>query len=674
MLSLEKIKVVSYTGKEVFIEINHERDNLLTDFGKKTLEDRYLIENETYQTRFGVVAGYFSDSQEHGQRMYDYISQLLFMGATPVTGNGGTEKGLSISCFLNWVDDTIKGILETKMETNWLSALGGGTGTFWGDVRSIGEPIRRVGKSGGVIPFICAADGDTIAISQGSLRRGSNAAYLDDRHPEFDEFINVRKPTGGDPNRKAMNIHHGVCFSDEFMEAVDNNDKWELLSPHTKRVIKETDARTMWQDTLDTRLSNGEPYILFTGNANKFTNPVYKKLGLKIRQSNLCIEIMETTGPDHLGKERTAVCCLGSINILFYDKIIELGKVFIKDCMVFLDNVLQDFINKASELPFFEKAVYSATRERSIGLGIMGFHSYLQSNMIPFESPMAIGFNHKFFNWYKEVIDECNIEIALEKGSCPDAIDAGMVRRFANATTIAPTASISIIAANTSPGIEPYISNAYTQKTLSGSFAVKNPWLDKLLIKKYEELKQIPYEPKFKETLYKETNWYKKFRNLIFKRSNEMVIKEVLPKTLQDLVHELSLEKWLEKVWSLVTTSQGSVMGLSFLTDYEKSVFATAFEISPDWIIEHAGIYCKKIDQGVSLNIFIPADIDKVTLHRVHFKAWKKGIKGLYYLRSRSVRQSETISYVAGTMPTETDRTDEPRNDHLNYEECLACQ
>lgn len=621
---LEQFSFINYLKESNTISIDRSRDSLLSDFSKATLKDRYLVDNESFQDRFATVACYYGNDSDHAQTMYNYISQLWFMPATPITGNGGTDKGLPISCFLNWIDDTLKSILYTKAETNWLSALGGGTGTCWSAVRSIGEPIKRVGRSGGVIPFICSWEKDSMAISQGSLRRGSNAAYLSVEHPEFVEFMNIRKPTGGDPNRKANNIHHGAVLPDAFMDAVANNEKWNMVSPLTGEVKKAINAREIWQDLLETRVATGEPYLFFVDNANRQTNPVYKQLGLKIHQSNLCVEICETTGPDHLGNDRTAVCDLGSVNLEHHDEIVKEPN-FIKNCLLFLDNVLDDFISKTRDVAYFQKANYSASRERSVGLGVMGFHSYFQMNNIPFASPMAYSFTKRFFTWFSDQVTAANEAIAEERGACPDAMEAGIKRRFANATAIAPTASISIIAGNCSPGIDPYLSNAYTQKTLSGSFAVRNKWLQQLLEKKAGDLGIT------------------------------------------------NKEEWLNQLWTSIMVDEGSVRRVACLSDYEKDVFATAFEIPPDWVIEHAGVYASKIDQGVSLNLFIPPDVDKHTLHRVHFKAWKKGIKGLYYLRSKSKLRSEIVTHLAGTLPTE-ERQNDPRLFHVNYDECLSCQ
>jgi len=440
-------------------------DDRLTEFGKAVLKDRYLLNDETYQELFARVANYYSDDQEHGQRIYDYISKLWFMPATPILSNGGTDRGLPISCFLNEVEDNLEGIADIWTENVWLAARGGGIGTYWGNVRSIGERVKGNGKTSGIIPFIKVQDSMTLAISQGSLRRGSAAMYLPIDHPEIEEFIDLRRPTGGDPSRKALNIHHGVCVSDAFMHAVEKDEDWDLVSPHNKEVMSTIKARELWIKLLTTRIETGEPYLLFTDHVNDKIPEHQKKLGLSVKMSNLCCEITLPTGMDHLGKERTAVCCLSSLNLEHYEEW-EKDSQFIHDIMRFLDNVLDDFIKNAPDS--MSKARYSAMRERSVGLGTMGFHSFLQSKMIPIESVVAKVWNKKIFKHIQDSVNISSKELAVEKGACPDAKECGVMERFSNKTAVAPTASISIICGNSSPGIEPYAANSFTQKTLSG--------------------------------------------------------------------------------------------------------------------------------------------------------------------------------------------------------------
>ncbi|MBV2146471.1 MAG: ribonucleoside-diphosphate reductase subunit alpha, partial [Wolbachia endosymbiont of Pissodes strobi] len=384
------------------ITINYAKDSKLTDFGKAVLSDRYLIENESYQDLFARIANYYSDNKEHAQRLYDYMSNLWFMPSTPILSNGGTKRGLPISCFLNETEDSLQGIVDLWNENVWLAARGGGIGSYWGNLRSIGESVKGSGKTSGIVPFIVVQNALTLAISQGSLRRGSSAVYLPVSHPEIEEFLDLRKPTGGDPNRKALNIHHAVIVTDKFMQAVENDQEWNLISPHNNKVISTVKARDIWIKILTARVETGEPYIIFLDATNNNKPESYKKLNLDIKMSNLCSEITLTTGYDHLNKSRTAVCCLSSVNLEYYEEWKD-NKLFIEDIMRFLDNVLEDFINKAPNE--MQRAKYSAARERSIGLGVMGFHSFLQSKMVPFESVIAQQWNKKIFKYLREQAD-----------------------------------------------------------------------------------------------------------------------------------------------------------------------------------------------------------------------------------------------------------------------------
>ncbi|WP_322099504.1 ribonucleoside-diphosphate reductase subunit alpha [Haematospirillum sp. 15-248] len=597
------------------IQINTAHDDLLTNFGKAVLADRYLLPDESYQDLFARVASAYADNDEHACRLYDYISKLWFMPATPVLSNGGSSRGLPISCFLNEADDSLAGIVDLWTENVWLAARGGGIGSYWGNLRSIGEKVGTVGKTSGVVPFIRVMDSLTLAISQGSLRRGSAAVYLPVWHPEIEEFIELRRPTGGDPNRKALNLHHGILLSDAFMDAVEKDGDWALISPRDGQVMRQVKARALWIRIMLARVETGEPYIIYSDTVNRALPEHQKMAGLSVRTSNLCAEITLPTGRDHLGHDRTAVCCLSSLNLETYMEWKDEPR-FIEDVMRFLDNVLQDFIDRAPDS--MAKAKYSAMRERSVGLGVMGYHSFLQNNMIPFESVMAKVWNRTIFRHIKTQADAASRTLAAERGPCPDAADYGIMERFSNKTAIAPTASISIICGGTSPGIEPIAANAFTHKTLSGSFLVRNRALEKVLADKGR---------------------------------ND------------------------EETWTSITVNEGSVQHLDFLTQDEKDVFKTAFELDQRWIIEHAADRAPLVDQAQSLNIFLPADVHKRDLHQIHMLAWKKGVKSLYYCRSKSLQRAEVVSardrVASNTLPVEQDNAGITPT---NYEECLACQ
>ncbi|MCP2669396.1 ribonucleoside-diphosphate reductase subunit alpha [Maricaulaceae bacterium EIL42A08] len=591
------------------VKTDDSRDALLTDFGKKTLVDRYLLPGESYQDMFARVSTAYADDIEHAQRLYDYMSNLWFMPATPVLSNGGAERGLPISCFLNSVHDSLDDIVGTWTENVWLASNGGGIGTYWGGVRSIGEKVGQNGQTSGIIPFIRVMDSLTLAISQGSLRRGSAAAYLDVDHPEIEEFLEIRKPSG-DFNRKSLNLHHGINISDAFMNAVAADEEFELRSPKSGEVVKTVNARKLWQKILELRLQTGEPYVIFSDTVNNNLPVHQRKLGLKVRQSNLCSEIMLATGIDHMGKDRTAVCCLSSLNA---EKYLEWkdDEQFIEDLFRFLDNVLQDFIDRApSEM---DRAKYSAFRERSVGLGLMGFHSFLQQMNVPFESAMAQSWNKRMFQHIRQEADKASVKLAEERGACPDAAEQGIKARFSHKLAIAPTASISIICGGTSAGIEPIPANVYTHKTLSGSFTVKNPYLEKLLD-----------------------------------------------------------EKGINTpgVWASILEHEGSVQHLEELDDHEKDVFKTAFELDQRWVIEHAADRTPYVCQSQSLNIFLPGDVNKWDLHMLHWSAWEKGVKSLYYCRSKSVQRA---SFANAAEKTDMEKSMEDAAP-TDYDECLACQ
>lgn len=597
------------------VQIDRSRDANLTKFGIETLYDRYLLPEEGPQDLFARVAMYYGDDSAHAQRVYDYISKLWFMPATPVLSNGGTSRGLPISCFLNETNDSLDDIVSLWNENVWLASLGGGIGSYWGNVRSIGEKVGRNGKTSGIVPFIRVMDSLTLAISQGSLRRGSAAIYLPIWHPEIEEFIEIRRPTGGDPNRKALNLHHGVLVDNKFMLAVENDEEYALRSPKDNSVVAKVKARDLWIRLLTARIETGEPYIIYIDHVNDSIPDHHKMAGLNVKMSNLCSEITLPTGKDHLGNDRTAVCCLSSLNLENFEQWQDHPQ-FVEDVMRFLDNVLSDFIEKAPDT--MKRAKYAAMRERSVGLGVMGFHSFLQSKMIPMEGVMAKVWNRRMFQHIKRQVDDASVKLAHERGPCPDAADYGVMERFSNKMAIAPTASISIICGGASPGIEPVAANAYTHKTLSGSFAVKNPYFVKVL----------------------ETHG----------QNND-------------------------DIWSSIFTNEGSVQHLDFLTQEEKDVFKTAFEIDQRWLIEHAADRTPFVCQAQSLNVFLPANVHKADLHRIHWDAWKKGVKSLYYCRSKSIQRAESN---ASWMRTRESQGREPelseQSGQGKYEECLACQ
>ncbi len=614
MLDVVQLDTVQLPGRHA-VRVDRSRDSLLTDFGRATLDDRYLMPGESYQDLFARVASAYADDAAHAQRLYDYISKLWFMPATPVLSNGGTTRGLPISCFLNEASDSLEGIVGLWNENVWLAAKGGGIGSYWGNLRSIGEKVGAVGKTSGVIPFIRVMDSLTLAISQGSLRRGSAAVYLPVHHPEIEEFVEIRRPTGGDPNRKALNLHHGVLIPDAFMRAVESDGDWALVSPKDGTVIRRIPARALWIRILTARIETGEPYLIFSDHVNN-ARPEHQKLaGLEVKTSNLCSEITLPTGVDHHGRQRTAVCCLSSLNLETWDQWHE-DPVFIEDVMRFLDNVLQDFIDRAPE--GMERARYSAMRERSVGLGVMGFHSFLQQKMVPFESVIAKVWNMRIFRHIKAQCDAASRALAEERGPCPDAADYGIMERFSNKIAIAPTASISIIAGNASPGIEPIAANVFVQKTLSGSFTVRNRALAALLAEKGRDD---------------------------------------------------------DDTWTSITVNKGSVQHLDFLTEHEKAVFRTAYELDQRWVIEHAADRTPFVCQSQSVNLFLPANVHKRDLHQLHFQAWKKGMKSLYYCRSLSIQRADTVSEKAVRVEAASGAAPAPlARETRNYEECLACQ
>jgi len=565
--------------------VDYKRDKYLSEFSHKTLQDRYLVDGETSpQDAFARAAKAFSDNEAHAQRLYDYASKLWFMFSTPILSNGGTTRGLPISCFLNYVEDSRTGITDHYTENAFLSSVGGGVGGSWSAVRSVGSKTSNGSESTGVIPFMKVVDAEMLAFSQGVTRRGSYAAYLDISHSEVEEFLDVRKPTGGDVNRKSVNLHHGVVVSDAFMELIEGatreegfDDSWDLIDPHTGKVTKTVSAKTLWVKLIQNRVETGEPYIMFGDTVQNALPDCQKDKGLKVNHSNLCSEITLATDED-----RTAVCCLSSVNLEEYDEWRN-DENFIPDLIRMLDNVISYFVENAP--PELARAVYSARNERSLGLGAMGFHAYLQRNNIPFESAMAKGANMKMFQHIKSEALNATKTLAMERGEAPDAAGYGV--RNVHLLAVAPNASSSIICGNTSPSIEPYRANAFTQKTKSGSSLLKNEYLEHAL-------------------------------------------------------QELGEDN--EEVWKSIITNNGSIQHLDFLDDWTKDVFKTAVEIDQRWVIEMAADRQEQICQSQSLNIFFPANVSKQELHAIHMMAWKRKVKTLYYLRSEAIKRAETVS------------------------------
>lgn len=606
------------------VKVNDDRDALITPFGKATLDNRYLLKNESYQDLFARAASDNATDEAHAQRMYEYISKHWIMPATPVLSNSGTRRGLPISCFLNEAEDSLEGIIATWTENVWLGAKGGGSGTYWGNIRSINEAVGETGLSSGVVPFLYVQNAISLGISQGGVRRASSAFYMPIWHPEIEEFTEIRKPTGGDPARRCLNSHHGIVIDDAFMEAVVSGSDYPLRSPKTHKILRRIDARLLWIKILTMRLEQGEPYLLFIDTVRRAMPQFQKDLGLTVKMSNLCSEITLPTGVDHLGMNRTAVCCLSSLNMNYWDEFKD-DDQFFEDVFMFLDNVLQNFIDRAP--PELHRAIYSAIRERSVGLGVMGWHDFLQNRRIPFESMKAVAWNKKTFSVIRKQADRVSRILAERLGPCPDAAERGVMERFACKLSIAPTASISIIAGNASPGIETINTNAYLQKTLSGSYLVKNKALEKLLI----ELNQ-------------NTN----------------------------------------KVWNSIKSKLGSVQHLDFLDQEQKDIFKTAFEIDQVWVIRQASARAPYICQAQSLNIFLPPNCDKQKLHNIHIQAWRADLKSLYYCRSLSIHRAENVSNSIVVKPiTLNENEDEGNDDNIDitgeidqsgYETCLSCQ
>ena len=564
------------------IKIDLERDQLFDNLGIQRLKESYMKEDEeSPQQRFAFVSKSFASNDEHAQRLYDYASKHWLSYSTPILSFGRSNKGLPISCFLNYINDTAEGLVENLSETNWLSMLGGGVGIGFG-IRASDD------KSTGVLPHLKTYDSSSLAYRQGKTRRGSYAAYLDISHPDITMFLEMRKPTG-DQNLRCLNLHHGINISDRFMQLIekcmsdpDADDRWNLTDPHTGEVRDTVSAKSLWQKILEMRMETGEPYLHFVDASNRGLPEWLKEKGLKINQSNLCSEIILPTN-----EKRTAVCCLSSVNLEHYDAWSK-STTFLKDVAEMLDNVLQYFIDNAPET--VSRAVYSAKQERSIGIGALGFHAYLQKNGIPFEGFMAKSTNIRMFKLIRGKLDESNLELGKERGEAIDAKGTG--RRFSHVMAVAPNASSSIIMGNTSPSIEPYRANAYRQDTLSGAYLNKNKHLDIIIKDKVEKNNRLNYD----------------------------------------------------KIWSSIIANDGSVQHVTCLDDKEKEVYKTAMEIDQRWVVEHASTRQEWIDQGQSVNLFFRPDVNIKYLHAIHYLAWKQGMKTLYYCRSEKLGKADKVS------------------------------
>ena len=590
------------------INISPERDNLFDELGIARLKESYMMDHEiSPQERFAYVSRSFSSNQEHAQRLYEYSSKHWLSYSTPILSYGRSRRGLPISCYLNYIHDSAEGLVNNLSETNWLSMFGGGVGIGFG-IRSSDD------KSTGVMPHLKMYDSSSLAYKQGRTRRGSYAAYLDISHPDILMFLEMRKPTG-DQNFRCLNMHHGINISDEFMSVLEHcmvnpyaDDTWDLIDPHSKKVCDVVSAKELWQRILEMRMQTGEPYLHFIDKSNAEMPSWLKQKDLKINQSNLCSEIILPTSID-----RTAVCCLSSVNLEYFDKWSK-DKYFLMDTLEMLDNVLQTFINEAPDS--ISRAKYSAMRERSVGVGALGFHAYLQSKNIPFESAMAKSINMRMFKHIRTELDRANRSLAVLRGEAPDATGTGL--RCSHVMAIAPNASSSIIMGNTSPSIEPWRANAYRQDTLSGSFLNKNKFLDKIIKEKCKKDSKLNYD----------------------------------------------------RIWSSVIANDGSVQHLRCLEPEEKEVFKTAMEIDQRWIIEHAADRQQYIDQSQSLNVFFRPDVDIKYLHAVHFMAWKKSLKTMYYCRSEKISKADKVS-----RKIERQIIDELSMEALaSGEECLACE
>ena len=562
--------------------IDYTRDNLFDELGKLRLKESYMKDDEVSpQERFAYVSKAFGSNPDHAQRLYDYSSKHWLSYSTPILSFGRSKRGLPISCFLNYIEDTAEGLVDNLSETNWLSMLGGGVGIGFG-IRSADD------KSTGVMPHLKIYDASSLAYRQGRTRRGSYAAYLSISHPDIISFLEMRKPTG-DQNMRALNMHHGLNVPDSFMEIIERcmldpntDDSWNLIDPASNEIRETISAKELWMKVMEMRMQTGEPYIHFIDESNRMLPQWLKDKGLKVQQSNLCSEIILPTN-----EQRTAVCCLSSLNLETYDDWKD-DKLFLRDVAEMLDNVLQHFIDHAPDS--ISRAKYSASRERSIGVGALGFHAYLQKNGIVFEGVIAKVANNKIFKLIRKRLDEANKALGLERGEAPDAVGTG--NRFSHLMAVAPNASSSIIMGNTSPSIEPYRANAYRQDTLSGSHLNKNKFLD-VVIQKHAE------------------------------------------------IHP---DGWADDVWRSIIANDGSVQHFEWLTEDERDIFKTSMEIDQRWVIEHAADRQEYIDQSQSLNLFFRPDSHIKYIHTIHFLAWKKKLKTLYYCRSEKLAKADKVS------------------------------
>lgn len=590
------------------IQIDLSRDKLFDKLGLQRLKESYMREDEeSPQERFAYVSKHFSSNPEHAQRLYDYVSKHWLSYSTPILSFGRSKTGMPISCFLNYIDDTAEGLVNNLSETNWLSMMGGGVGIGFG-IRASDD------KSTGVMPHLKTYDASSLAYRQGKTRRGSYAAYLDISHPDIMMFLEMRKPTG-DQNVRCLNLHHGINITDNFMELIERcmkdtnaDDGWNLRDPHSGEIRETVSARSLWQKIIELRMETGEPYIHFIDRSNEQLPQFQKDMGLRINQSNLCSEIILPTN-----EQRTAVCCLSSVNLEYYDAWSK-NELFLRDMAEMLDNVLEYFIENAPDM--VARAKFSAIRERSIGVGALGFHAYLQKKNLPFECAMAKATNNRIFKLIRAKLDEANLSLGAERGEAPDAKGTG--QRFSHVMAIAPNASSSIIMGNTSPSIEPYRANAYRQDTLSGAYLNKNKHLDEVIRKICQEDETLDYD----------------------------------------------------EIWSSIIANDGSVQHLKCLNDDQKEVYKTAMEIDQRWLIEHASDRQKFIDQSQSLNLFFRPDSNILYLHAVHFLAWKQGLKTLYYCRSEKLGKADRVSKkIERDVIKEIDMSA-----IVNNEECIACE
>jgi ribonucleoside-diphosphate reductase alpha chain len=591
------------------ILVDYSRDSLFDELGKIRLRESYMTEQEkSPQERFAFVSKTFSSNPEHAQRLYEYSSKHWLSYSTPILSFGRSKNGMPISCFLNYIEDTAEGLVENLSETNWLSMLGGGVGIGFG-IRSSGE------KSTGVMSHLKTYDASSLAYRQGRTRRGSYAAYLSIDHPDILSFLEMRKPTG-DQNLRALNLHHGVNIPDAFMEIIEKSmldrnfdDSWNLVDPHTKAVMDTVSAKELWQKLLELRMTTGEPYIHFIDESNRKLPQHLKDLGLKVHQSNLCSEIILPTN-----EQRTAVCCLSSLNLEYFDSW-KNDPLFLRDVAEMLDNVLEYFIKNAPDT--IKRAKFSAMRERSIGIGALGWHAFLQKNNIPWESPLAIGRNKKIFEHIRTNLDKANLELGKERGEAPDAKGTG--QRFSHLMAIAPNASSSILMGNTSPSIEPYRANAYRQDTLSGSHFTRNRWLSKVIDEESKNHK----------------------------------------------------EGWTDEVWSSIIANDGSVQHLDWMSEWDRDVYKTSMEIDQRWVVQHAADRQQWIDQAQSLNVFFRPDSHIKYIHAVHFQAWKAGLKTMYYCRSDKIAKADKVAKrIEREIIKEIDLSELTNNENT----CLACE